>query len=595
MSNLNLGLIGNSTIGALVDERASVVWCCMPGFDGAPVFDALLRGERGDDPTGTFSLELIDFERSEQEYLKNTAVLVTRLYNRDGGAVEVTDFAPRFKQFGRMYRPVMLVRTVRSIAGTPRVRVRLRPQGEHGAVPVTVTHGSNHIRYVLPDQVVRLTTNGSISAILDEMACVVDGPLVMVLGPDETIKDSVTHIAQRFLEDTCGYWDEWVRYLGIPFEWQAEVIRAAITLKLNAFDDTGAVIAAITSSIPEAPDSGRNWDYRYCWLRDAYFVVAALNRLGATQTMERYLRYIINRVADSPDGRLQPVYKINGSASIDETVVDLLPGYRGMGPVRMGNQAHEQVQHDVYGAAVLAAAHVFYDQRLRHPGDESLFNKLEILGERAAENFDQPDAGLWEYRGIAKVHTFSSVMCWAACDRLARIAAHLGLEERHRVWRERADAMHAVICERAWNPEVGGFVESFGGRDMDASLLLLAQLKFVRADDERFRGTVLAVERELRRGDLIMRYATQDDFGLPEAAFTVCTFWYIDALHDIGRESEARRLFENLLAHCNPLGLLSEDIDLRSGELWGNFPQTYSMVGLINSALRLSRPWEGEF
>ncbi|MGE0486229.1 MAG: glycoside hydrolase family 15 protein [Gammaproteobacteria bacterium] len=593
MTSLDLGLIGNSTIAALVDARADIVWACLPRLDGEPVFDALLRAD--DDPGGRFAIELIGCTHGEQHYVKNTAVLVTRLHGDDGACIEVTDFAPRFKQYGRTFRPVMLVRQLRRIAGTPRVRVRLAPRAAHGAAPVTITHGSNHIRYVLPEQVLRLTTDASLSAVLEELPFVMDGPLTFLLGPDETCPEAVGPLAERFREQTCDYWAEWVRYLGIPFEWQREVIRAAITLKLNAFDDTGAIIAAVTSSIPEAADSGRNWDYRYCWLRDAWFVVAALTRLGATQTMEQYLGYIINRVADSTDGQLQPVYCISGQARIEERVVDELPGYRGMGPVRMGNAAYVQQQNDVYGAAILAAAHVFYDERLRRPGDASLFRQLEILGERAAEAYDQPDAGLWEYRGIAKVHTFSAVMCWAACDRLARIAGRLGLEERYAAWRARADAMHADICMRAWNAELGAFAESFGGQDMDASLLLLAQLGFVDAGDPRFHGTVAAAERLLKRGDYLLRYATADDFGLPETAFTVCSFWFVDALHAVGRVDEARALFEKLLTHLNPLGLLSEDIDTANGELWGNFPQTYSMVGLINCALRLSAPWEGEF
>lgn len=596
MRDLNLALIGNSTIAALIDKQASIVWSCMPRMDAEPVFDALLREDTGEDAfTGSFSIELVDCVRTEQEYVKNTAVARTRLIAADGSVVQVTDFAPRFKQFGRTFHPVMLVRQLEALEGTPRLRVRMRPQAGHGAERVTVTYGSNHIRYVLPNQVLRLTTDLSISEILDEMPFVLDGRKALLLGPDETCPEAVTPMAQRFFDQTSDYWHEWVRYLGIPFEWQNEVIRAAITLKLNAYEDTGAIIAAVTSSIPEAPDSGRNWDYRYCWLRDAWFTVAALTRLGVTRTMEQYLGYIINRIADSKDGELQPVYRINGSAHIDEAEIDRLPGYRSMGPVRMGNAAYTQVQNDVYGATVLAAAHVFFDERLRHPGDASLFGRLEILGERAAEKYDQPDAGLWEYRGIAKVHTFSSVMCWATCDRLAKIAAKLQIEQRAAYWRARADAMHAAICEQAWNDEINSFAESFGGQDLDASLLLLAQLGFVRADDPRFHGTVAAVERYLKRDGFLLRYATADDFGMPETAFTVCSFWYVDALHDIGREDEARALFDKLLARCNHLGLLSEDIAPATGELWGNFPQTYSMVGLINSALRLSRPWEGEF
>jgi GH15 family glucan-1,4-alpha-glucosidase len=372
------------------------------------------------------------------------------------------------------------------------------------------------------------------------------------------------------------------------------VIRAAITLKLSAFDDTGAILAAITTSIPEAPHSQRNWDYRYCWLRDSYFVVAALNRLGATGTMERYLHYIVN-LAATRGRRLQPVYRISGRPDMPETFAPGLRGFRGMGPVRVGNAAYLQEQNDVYGSAVLAAMHMFFDRRLVRPGDEALFRRLEPLGEIASEVYDQPDAGIWEFRGSAAVHTFSSVMCWVACDRLARIATHLGLSARVIYWRERADRMHAVICERAYDRTRNTFVDAFEGTHLDASLLLLHELDFLTADDPRFAGTVAAIEKELKRGDFIYRYVKADDFGEPEVAFVICTFWYIAALTALGRRAEARALFERLLQHRNPLGLLSEDIDPASGELWGNFPQTYSMVGLIQCALRLSCPWEQAF
>jgi GH15 family glucan-1,4-alpha-glucosidase len=351
----------------------------------------------------------------------------------------------------------------------------------------------------------------------------------------------------------------------------------------------------MTTSIPEIPGSGRNWDYRYCWLRDAYFVVHALNRLGATGTLEIYLRYIINLVAAAGDDHavLQPLYGIGGEEHVVETEARALAGYRGNAPVRVGNDAYRQVQHDVYGAVILAATHAFFDQRLTRPGDESLYRRLVPIGEHAARLYDQPDAGIWEFRGRSAVHTYSAVMCWAACDRLARIARHLGLADEADQWGEQAAAMHARICEAAWNPGRNAFAATFGGDDtVDASLLLLHELDFVAADDPRFVGTVEAIEHDLRRGDHLFRYAGDDDFGAPENAFNICTFWFIDALDAIGRREEARRLFENLLGHTTALGLLSEDLDPNTGELWGNFPQTYSMVGLINSALRLSRSWE---
>lgn len=596
--SLDLGLIGNCTVGALIDARGEMAWACVPRFDGDAAFCSLLRprGEPGGkDDFGYFTVELADFERSEQFYLDNTAVLVTRLHDRRGGCVEMTDFAPRFSHYGRMFRPMTLVRTLRRIAGSPRVTVRLRPACDYGAQRPAVTFGSHHIRYVSANLVLRLTTDASITTILQETPFFLEDAVTLILGPDESLHDAVADVGRQFLEETIQYWRNWVRQLAIPFEWQDAVIRAAITLKLNAYDDTGAIIAAMTTSIPEAAGSPRNWDYRYCWLRDGYFVVNALNRLGATSTMERYLAYILNIAAGTVGGVLQPVYGIDGRATLEEREVASLSGYRGNGPVRVGNQAYRQIQHDVYGSAILAATHVFFDRRLARRGDEALFRRLEPLGERAVAVHDQPDAGLWELRGSARVHTFSAVMCWAACDRLARIAAHLGLDARADYWRAHADRIQCVINLRAWSEKRGSFVSTFDGEAMDASLLLLAEVGFLDAADPRFAATVAAVEQDLRRGDFIFRYVEKDDFGEPENAFIVCTFWHVNALSAIGRREEAHELFEKLLARRNRHGLLAEHIDPQSGEQWGNFVQTYSMVGLINSAIRLSKRWDQAF
>ncbi|MFL5554610.1 MAG: glycoside hydrolase family 15 protein [Gemmatimonadaceae bacterium] len=593
MTSLELGLIGNGTIAALIDAVGEIKWACFPRLDGDPMFCSLLRksAER-DDELGMFAIELVDGVRTEQEYLVNTPILVTKSYDADGGAIEITDFAPRFRQFGRLFCPTMLVRQVRRIGGSPRIRVRMRPAHDYGCDRPRTTIGSNHIRYYGGPVVLRLTTDASTTAILEENAFFLEDSATLILGPDETVSGAVEEVARHFLDETSWHWREWVRMLAIPFEWQDAVIRAAITLQLNVYEDTGAIIAAATTSIPEAPNTPRTWDYRYCWIRDAYFVVNALNRLGATRTMERYLAFILNIVAGAEEGRLRPLYGINGRLAPDEHVAECLSGYRGMGPVRIGNQAHRQVQHDVYGAAILAAPHVFFDRRLVRRGDESLFPKLEALGEQAAKLFDQPDAGIWELRGKLRVHTFSSVMCWAGADRLSRIAAHLGMHDRAKYWRGQADRMHAVISQRSWNARLGSFVGTMDGDTLDASLLRLNEVGFLAADDPRFTGTVAAIEKDLRRGDFIFRYSEQDDFGTPENAFLVCTFWYINALAAIGRRDEARALFENVLAHRNSHGLLAEDIDPVTGELWGNFVQTYSMVGIIDSAIRLSAEWD---
>ncbi len=595
MMSLDLALIGNGTVGALVDPLGEVVWACFPRFDGDPAFCSLLRERTRDDDFGFLAVELLDCARQEQEYLVNTPILVTRLYDRAGGGVEITDFAPRFRHYGRMFCPMMLVRQVRRVAGNPRVRVRVRPARDYGRHRADITCGSNHVRYVGSELALRLTTDVPITAVVEENPFFLEHAVTLLLGPDETVQGAVADIGGRFLEETTFYWREWVRSLGIPFEWQDAVVRAAMTLELNVFEDTGAIIAAVTTSIPEAAGSARTWDYRYCWLRDAYFVVNALNRLGATRTMERYLSYIVNLVAGTEDGRLQPVYGITGRAVPEEQEIDALPGYRGMGPVRIGNQAYRQVQHDVYGSAILAATHVFFDRRLLRPGDEVLFRRLELLGERAAQLFDQPDAGLWELRGAARVHTFSSLMCWAGCDRLARIAGYLGLTDRAAYWGTQAARIHQVICERCWNAKRESFVATMDGETLDASLLRLTELGFLADDDPRFASTVRAIERELRRGDFVFRYVEEDDFGKPENAFLVCTFWYINALAALGRRDEARALFETVLACRNRHGLLAEHIDPRTREQWGNFVQTYSMVGLIGSAIRLSVRWDQAF
>jgi GH15 family glucan-1,4-alpha-glucosidase len=377
----------------------------------------------------------------------------------------------------------------------------------------------------------------------------------------------------------------------VSFEWQPDVIRAAISLKLCTFEETGAITAALTTSIPEAPNTPRTWDYRHCWLRDAYFVIRALNRLGATQSMENYLDYITTIVADA-ESPLRPVYGIVHNDTCDERIAPDLQGFLGMGPVRVGNLASKQLQHDAYGSVILGAAQMFVDRRLPRMGDVSLFRDLEHLGQQARRLYIEPDAGIWEYRGRRRIHTHSATMCWVACDRLARIAVLLGINDRAAYWTQSAERIRAEILARAWSDKRGAFTGAFDHSELDASVLLLAELGLVTPDDPRFVKTCDTIGRELMRNGMMMRYAAEDDFGLPESAFLACQFWYIDALASIGRSDQARELFGDLLNRRNAFGMLSEDLHPATGELWGNIPQTYSMAGLINSAMTLSRRWE---
>ncbi len=597
MSSLDLGVIGNGSFGALIDEEGRIVWCCLPRFDGDPVFHDLLNGKRegdGERDRGFWEISLVGQKHVTREYRTNTAILVTTISDDHGNAIEITDFAPRFATRGRMFQPMSLVRRVRPVSGTPRVKVRLRPGFNYGKIAPTVTRGSNHARFMHSGLVLRLTTNAPITYVLDETSFQLKTPVSFILGPDETLSDGIEETARKFEEDTEFYWRQWVRRLALPLEWQQAVIRAAITLKLCCYEETGAIVAAMTTSIPEAAESGRNWDYRFCWLRDAFFVIRALNSLAEVETMENYLRYLGNVVGGAQDGHLQPVFGIGLETDLTEHIVDTLPGYRGMGPVRRGNQAYEHLQHDVYGNVVLAAAQSFFDDRLLRPGNLEEFEAYEKVGERAYAMHNVPDAGMWELRTRARTHTSSSLMCWAACDRLARIAGHMGLEDRETHWRGLADEIHQTICTRAWSEEKGAFVESFEGEALDAGLLLMAEVNFISPDDKRFVGTLEAIEKSLRRGNHMFRYASADDFGMPQNAFNICTFWYIDALARVGRTDEAREIFESILSCRNSLGLLSEDTDPATGELWGNYPQTYSLVGIINAAMRLSRKWEEE-
>ena len=593
--SLQLWPIGNCQVSGLIDETGALVWGCVPRVDGDPVFCSLLNGTKRSE--GTWRFELEGQVSARQEYIRNTPHLLTTLESKDGDAVEILDFCPRYERSGRMYRPVAWVRIVRPVRGNPRVRVVLKPMRDYGARPADTTNGTNHIRYLVGDQALRLSTDAAVGYILEGRTFRIEEDTHFFLGPDEPFGGNLREDVRAMEQRSRKYWQRWTRMLALPLEWQREVIRCAITLKLCQHEETGAIVAALTTSIPEAPNSQRNWDYRYCWIRDSYYTVQALNRLGALDVMEKYLRYLRNIVDASRGGQIQPLYSVMGESALEEGTAKHLEGYRGMGPVRRGNAAYTQVQHDCYGQIVLPIAQGFFDHRLLRPASEHDFENLEQVGKMAWAMHDQPDAGLWEFRTRTEVHTYSAVMCWAACDRLANVAAHLGKDDRAEVWRERADSVRAAIEEQAWKEDgesqfgMSHYGASFESDYLDASLLQMLELRFLSPDNDRFQQTFAAIETHLRRGDHMLRYDAEDDFGSPETAFNVCTFWLIEALEVAGRREEARTLFCTMLSHMTKSGLLSEDIDYETHELWGNFPQTYSLVGVINCAGLLSKPW----
>jgi GH15 family glucan-1,4-alpha-glucosidase len=595
-ASLDLALIGNCQYSALIDTRGSVVWACFPRFDSPSVFGSLLDAERG----GHWTIEGVGPGwETDAGYLDNSCIVRTRWSQAGGGqAFEVVDFAPRFALYDRYFRPPMLVRIVRPLAGRPRVRVICDPRFEYGSRPPHLSRGSNHITYENPVSLdkLRLTTNASVTNVTQGTHFELSRDLYFALAWGEPFEDSFNAL-EDFLQRTHDYWRRWCKNTRVPANYQQAVLRASMTLKLHAFEDTGAVIAATTTSIPEAPSTERTWDYRYCWVRDAAFVTRALLRMGHSADAERFCEYLRNLVPHDGDGdfTLQPVYGIDGRKELTEYTLPHLAGYRGHGPVRVGNQAYTHDQHDVYGEVVLALAPLFYDERLLGAELEPVYESVEHLAGAARRTFPAPDASIWEYRGRSEHHVFSKFMGWVALDRASRIAEKVGHAERSRDWRDAANTMKRDILERAYSPRVGAFTGAYGGDDLDASILLMPILRFLPMDDPRIVSTIDAMRRSLVDDGFMFRYRHDDDFGQQCSAFTICSTWMVEALWLAGRTEEATVMFEKLLAARNRFGLLSEDIDPRTGELWGNFPQTYSMLGLINCAVMLSPRWDEIF
>jgi len=579
-----LGLIGNCQFSALVDSTGSVVWCCLPRFDSEPVFSQLLDAQEG----GAFLVGAAEGEPGEQAYIENTNILETTFKTRSG-SFRVIDFAPRFLQHNRMFRPTQLFRIVEPLDGAPRIRVSCDPRlGWSKGAPDRL-YGSNHIRFEGFGSQLRLTSDVPISYLNGSPFTLTDKRhLALTWGAP--IEEPLENLADRFLNDTRRYWQRWVKECNIPPLFQQAVIRSGLVLKLHCFEDTGAIVAAMTTSIPESPGSGRNWDYRYCWLRDAYYSLGAFRILGHFEELESFVHYLMN-IAGGADGLdLAPLYTIDGNRGPEETVLPSWPGFGGDRPVRVGNSAVTHTQNDVFGEMVLALVPIFLDERFRGDRSKAALKLIEQLARKAISVAGKPDAGIWEYRTEWKPQTFSSLMCWAAADRMARVAS-LHAPGMAQEFVQATENIRGEILKNAWSAEAKGFASSFGGRDLDASLLQMAYLRFLPLDDERLHQTVDTIRAALNNEGWLYRYRVDDGFGTPRVAFILCTFWLVEALADLGRKAEAKAIMEASLPALSPLGLLAEDYEPVSRRLWGNFPQAYSHVGLIHAAFAASPRW----
>ncbi len=580
----DLGLIGNCQFSALVARNGTVVWSCLPRFDSNPVFSSLLDVESG----GRFQVSPEGDEAGTQRYIENTNVLETR-FDTKAGSFRVLDFAPRFVQFDRIFRPTQIFRIVEPLSGTPRIKVSCEPRmGWAKDIPVSVA-GSNHIRYEGFASHLRLTSDVPVSY-LGGPPFALTGRKHLVLSWGAPVEEALAPLASRFLGETIRYWQAWVKRCNVPPRFQAEVIRSALVLKLHCFEDTGAIVAAMTTSIPEAPGSGRNWDYRYCWLRDAYYSLGAFRLLGQFEEREHFVNYLFDVAGGAPDLKLAPLYRIDGRSDLSESVLDHWPGYEGHGPVRVGNAAAEHIQNDIFGEMVLALAPVYLDERFQAERSPQAFSLLCGLARKAIAVAGTPDAGIWEYRTDWTPQTFSTLMCWAGADRMARVA-QIHQPALSAEFEMAAATIRETILREAWSDRLGAFASSHGGHDLDASLLQMAPLRLLPPDAPQIQRTIDAIRDGLTSNGWLFRYRADDGFGRPEVAFVICSFWLVEALARSGRLEEARSVMSRISNAVSPLGLLAEDYDVKEKRMWGNFPQAYSHVGMIHAAFAASPSW----
>lgn len=574
---LDHGAIGNGRVLALVAPTSAIEWLCLPQWDSPSLFGSLLDQERG----GTWRIEAADGPRVGQlAYDRNTNVLRGTFVDGDA-AWEVIDWAPRIPAGLDVSAPHEIMRLVRPLRGTPRVRIHFDPRPDYGRAEVTLQPTDEGIDVIGGGQHLRLQTNAPIPFVLANQAFVLREPIWQVLSIAGRGQRPTLAGVQRSLELTTAGWRAWARSCALSSFRPEHVLRSALCLKLHAHHDTGAIIAATTTSIPEAMGTQRTWDYRYCWLRDAAFVVEALRRLSQLTEGGAFLGFLEN-VAES--GPLQPVYGLDGRRDLHEQFLPHLAGFGGNGHVRIGNAAFSQVQNDLMGELLLSLESLLADPRLVPDDPSRMMPLIERLVKEAIRLAPTPDTGIWEYRTILKNHTFSRAMCWAAIERGARLARRFGRIDLAETWEAIAVREREEVLTRGYNASLGYFTQALDGVNPDASNLLLPTIGLLDARDPRFVSTLRAYEERLVDRGFMLRYRNADDFGETTSAFTICSFWWAEALALSGRLDDAIAIFDRMLAHANPLGLFSEDIDPETGALLGNFPQAYTHVGLINAA-----------
>ena len=583
------GVIGDLHTAALVGIDGTIDWLCLPRFDAPSVFASILDDEKG----GHFRLRPLNYVRSQQLYLPDTNVLLTRFLSSEGVA-EVLDFMPIEAGLKERHD---LVRSIRVVRGSMRFEADCRPAFDYARQRHTISLGKTGAVFACAGTRLGLATRvplreGPYRNALAQFALEEGEDAAFVLqqlkegeGPEEVLSNAPF---QDRLQGTLDYWRRWISGSTYRGRWREMVNRSALALKLMVYDPTGALVAAPTMGLPETIGGERNWDYRYTWLRDAAFTLYSLIRVGFNEEAHNFMGWLLD-VCRNSDGKLQPLYGIDGRTEIHEEELPHLSGYRNSRPVRLGNGAYNQLQLDLYGAVLDAA---YLHNKHAAPLDYDVWNNLRPTLDWLSENWRQPDEGIWEVRGGRRPFVSSKVLSWVALDRAVRMARQRGLPAPEDHWIKQRNAIYEEVMKKGWNPKRESFVQYYGGEALDASLLLMPLVKFVGPTDPRWLATLNGIQKELSHDTLVYRYkvaeAADDGFSSEEGSFNTCSFWLVECLTRAGRLEEARLALEKMFSYANHLGLFTEEIG-PSGEALGNFPQALTHLALISAAVRLDQ------
>lgn len=587
MTKINdLGIIGNCRSAALISKDGTIVWNCLPDFDSPSIFAKVLDEENG----GEFGILPEEGTVITQSYIDRTNILRT-FFKCPSGDLELIDFMPFYHTDEHSYyNAPEIFRLLRVTSGKPVVKFRYCPKLNYNNDPTVSTIYQEYLKSntVKGDyHSVYLYSNLPYDKVLNEQAILLEKNAFLLVSYHQKLIPIDLDRVELELERTITYWMNWVNRTPVYPLYQKELIRSALTLKLLTYQKTGAVIAAVTTSLPEAIGESRNWDYRYCWVRDASMIIQTLVKINHKNTAREFLRFLLGTMINKAE-TMQILYSVRGEKDLKEKTLHHLKGYQNSKPARIGNEAYIQKQNDIYGV-LMELIYLSFNQftNILNEGEE-LWTTVRFIMKTVEQNWDKPDRSIWEIRGDHRHFVFSKVLSWMAADRGVMIAEMFDRKDYIKPWTELRNAIRADIELKGWNAEKQSYSQSYGSSDLDASVLLMEKVGYCSAEDPRYVSTVRAVQQELCRNGLMYRYKNRDDFGKPQSAFTICTFWMIESLYKIGDRDTAMDMFNKMLGSANHLGLYSEDMDFDTRELLGNFPQGYSHLELINTIILLN-------